>query len=418
MNAVVLISVIGVVAFVAALFAAHRNVLPVTIPWWVALATASFVVCYALGIATPWGWLIVGVLVLSLIACMLHIILGSVFLASSLVIVIAIAGLTGLQGQPPQTPTALASTPAKTNVVPASNTTTTCDARFVQAPLDRGTQSRYIVDGVVTLKLDANTPAIEKRDAYLAAAGHDVVLLGIYAYASGLWADPNNTEPLVSDACLSPKGQEVYTMLIGAWTANGSNAANAPTPADGTNSGIDGGKMVIAATAGMRNGRTGILITLANGSSVFVDDLCGNVIFRGTPVNVPKGPTDQPTPVASAPPANTPPTVVPPKVCPPTMPYGTWPVCKGAPSGDPAARGTAPTGSGTSIDPGPGAYVPPAQMAPAPAAPYVAPAAPAPAPAAAAPKPDPAPAPAPEAAAPAAPAPAAGTSCAPGITTC
>ena len=282
-----------------------------------------------------------------------------------------------------------------------------CDAKFVQTPLDRGAQNRYIVNGVVTLKLDPSTPAIEKRDAYLAAAGHDVVLLGAYAYASGLWADPNDTTPLLSGSCLSPKGQEVHTMLVGAWTSNGSTSENTPTPNDGTNSGIDSGKMVVASTPGMQSGRTGTRITFANGSSIFIDDRCGNLVFTGTP-SIPKGPTDQPPPPPTTP------------TC-PTGQVGVPPNCleKKVPSQGPAPRGNAPVGGGKNADPGPGVYVPPAQMVHPPATP-VAPAPPAPAASTppVASTPDPAPAPPPEVSAPPASDPATGCSPPPGMTTC
>lgn len=190
-------------------------------------------------------------------------------------------------------------------------------------------------------------------------------------------------------------------MLVGAWTANGSKAENAATPVTGTNSGISGGKVVVASTPGMRSGRTGMIITFANGSSVFIDDDCGNLVFPGTPINIPKGPTDQP-------PVVTPPVVTPP----PTLE-------KKVPSQDPAAQGNAPVGGGKNIDPGPGVYVPPAQMSQPPAAPRVNPAPPV---VVKAPPigsvPDPAPAPAPEPEAPAPEAPATGCAPAPGMTTC
>ena len=105
-------------------------------------------------------------------------------------------------------------------------------------------------------------------------------------------------------------------------------------------------------------------------------------------------------------------------VCPPNQPFGTWPVCKDAPSNDPAPQGNAPVGGGTNVDPGPGTYVPPSLMVQPPAAPRVNPAPPVVQAPPVGSTPDPAPAPAPEPSAPVPADPATGTSCAPGIPAC
>jgi len=154
----------------------------------------------------------------------------------------------------------------------------------------------------------------------------------------------------------------------------------------------------------------GTAIVFTNGSTVVKLRLdCGFQNVRESFPGVPSMPPGSPE-------APKPPTT---PSCPPGT-TGTPPNCLEAkiPSQDPAPRGNAPVGGGTNADPGPGVYVPPAQMVQPPAAPRVNPAPPAPAPAVVVPVPDPAPAPAPEPAAPAPAAPATGTSCAPGITSC
>lgn len=87
------------------------------------------------------------------------------------------------------------------------------------------------------------------------------------------------------------------------------------------------------------------------------------------------------------------------------------------PSQDPAVKGKAPVGGGTNVDPGPGTYIPPAQMDQPPATPREDPA---PLPAPSTPPvgstPDPAPAPAPEQ--PGQPVNQPGDACAPGIPSC
>ncbi len=110
--------------------------------------------------------------------------------------------------------------------------------------------------------------------------------------------------------------------------------------------------------------------------------------------------------------------IIPVKVCPPSMPHGTFPVCKDSPSNDPAARGNAPVGGGTNLDPGPGAFIPSTSMVRPPAAPRVNPAPPVVQAPPVGSTPDPAPAPAPEPLAPVPADPATGTSCAPGIPVC
>lgn len=103
---------------------------------------------------------------------------------------------------------------------------------------------------------------------------------------------------------------------------------------------------------------------------------------------------------------------------PASQPTPTPTLEKKIPSQDSAPRGNAPVGGGTNLDPGPGTYVPPAQMVQPPATPYVAPAPPVVTTPPVTSTPDPAPAPSPQVSAPPASAPATGCSPAPGMTTC
>ena len=173
----------------------------------------------------------------------------------------------------------------------------TCPAEFVQAPYDRGEFNRLVEGGAAALLPQGSAaPALDKRSAYLRAAGIDVNILAIYAHASGLWTDPNLTQGLVTDdkSCLTPTGQTLHAQLVGAWTAMGSKAENSPTPTTGTNSGIHNGVFVVAKEPGMRAGRTGVRITFSNGTSIFIDDLCLNPVYETPPPkSIIPGPTDE-----------------------------------------------------------------------------------------------------------------------------
>ena len=151
---------------------------------------------------------------------------------------------------------------------------------------------------------------------------------------------------------------------------------------------------------------------LQTGTGVFVD--CHNPWRLPTPKPTPKS-KSTPTPT---PKSKSTPTPTPVKVCPPNQPHGTWPVCKDSPSNDPAARGNAPVGGGTNLNPGPGTLIPRSQMVNPPSGARVNPAPPVVQAPPVGSTPDPAPAPAPEPLAPVPADPATGTSCAPGIPVC
>lgn len=298
-------------------------------------------------------------------------------------------------------------TPAATATV-APVIAANCDKKFVQVA---GNNASNRVDADFAVKYAKATAATHnmakaQRTVLLENSANNAQRLAIWSNAFGLYANPNNWRPLVSGKCLSAEGQALYYRFEGTLSAKGTTLSETQASAGALNSGINRGTYGVASTPGLSGNRKAVKVTLSDGSFVMILVRCGNVVFLSKP-NLPAVPTD-----------NRPP-VTPKKVCPPNQPFGTWPVCKDAPSNDPAAKGNAPVGGGTNLDPGPGTYVPPSLMVQPPATPYVAP----PPPVATTPPvgstPDPAPAPAPQ---PSAPPPTqaedGGCSPAPGETTC
>lgn len=344
---------------------------------------------------------------------------GAIVTGGLIVLGIMTLVLVTIVGQPtivananqPTTPSATATTTA----VPAKST---CDKKFVQVD---GNNASNRVDADFATKYaaataSANNVGAAQKKVLLENSANNGQRLAIWSNAFGLYSNPNDWKPLVSGNCLSAEGQALYYKLEGTLSAKGVKFEEGQARAASLNTGVNRGTYGVSVTPGLTGNTRAIKVTLSDGSFVTILVRCGNVVFPSKP-NLPEVPTDQPTPKPTPPPVIQ-------KVCPPDMPNGTWPVCKDSPSKDPAAQGNAPVGGGTNLDPGPGAYIPPASMVRPPAAPRVNPPPPVvttpgrtPAPPVGS-TPDPAPAPVPEPAAPVPTAPATGTSCAPGILVC
>lgn len=332
------------------------------------------------------------------------------------IMVLVLATLFANMGQ--SDTTAAKPKPAATAaVVPAI--AANCDKKFVQVA---GNNASNRVDADFAVKYAKATAATHnmskaQRTVLLENSANNGQRLAIWSNAFGLYDNPNNWKPLVRGNCLSAEGQALYYRFEGTLSAKGTTLSETQASAGALNSGINRGTYGVASTPGLSGNRKAVKVTLSDGSFVMILVRCGNVVFPSKP-NLPAVPTDNRPPVTPKPTPKSTPMPTPVKVCPPNQPFGTWPVCKDAPSNDPAPRGNAPVGGGTNVDPGPGTYVPPASMTRPPAAPRVNP----PPPVATTPPvgstPDPAPAPAPEPSAPVPADPATGTSCAPGIPAC
>lgn len=319
----------------------------------------------------------------------------------------------------------------------APTTSPTCDPQYVQVA-SNNEGNRVIGDfeaRYATATAEANNLADSQRSLLLDESGKNAQTLAVWAHAFGLYEDPNNWQPLLAaDNCLSTEGQKLHAQFEGAISAKGSMFEEAEAPADAFNSGISDGTYGASSTAGVTGDRKAIKTTLSDGSVVYIMVRCGNPVYPGKP-NLPEVPTDNPPPPVDVPP------VIPPTDNPPSNPPKDTPKCPWNPAlppdspnclqpKDPSkgsnSQGNAPVGGGPKVDPGPGTYVPPAEMEQPPAAPYVPPAAPAPKPPAPAPGPspapvpvpDPAPAPSPEPAAPKPSAPETGCIAIPGVMDC
>lgn len=272
----------------------------------------------------------------------------------------------------------------------------TCSAEFTQIPAAREGSK---VDSDFATKYAAATAEAAnlseaQRTLLLEQSGKDALTLATWSHAFGLYEDPNAWQTLVVDNCLSSEGQKLHNQLEGALTATGTTLEEAEAPANGYNSGISNGVYGVASEQGVRGDRKAIKVTLKDGTVVYIMVRCGNPVYPGKP-SLPEVPTDNP-PVCTWNPA-----------LPPDSPDCVEPknVTEGA-----YVRGNAQTGGGPKAEPGPGVYIPPAEMEQPPATPHVDPATPtpvlpAPAPSSSStpvPAKDPAPAPEPSALAPSA----------------
>jgi hypothetical protein len=319
-----------------------------------------------------------------------------------LLISVSLAVLSNTRSSSTATTTATASATV-TATATASPSAAVCDAKFVQVVANNNGDK---VDGDFEQKYAAATSGAAnlsdaQKQLLLTETANNAQRLAIWSNGFGLYASPNNWQPLVDGNCLSAAGRDLYNQFAGALNAKGTTFAEGDAPATGYNSGVSGGTYQVYATPGVTGNRKAIKVTLANGTVVWIMVRCGNVVYSTPPPGVP---------------TTTPPVVTPSPTCPPKT-HGVWPVCKDDPAVDPQNLGNNKTGGGgkapVQTDPvgPPAAGIPPAA--------YTKPAAPAPA--AAVPVgaiPDPVPAPAPEPAAPPPGGAARGTSCAPGIPTC
>lgn len=263
----------------------------------------------------------------------------------------------------------------------ASVSDTDCDPLFQQVEVsnENNRVDNHFSDLVNEARNQPGSLNANLRDALLERSAQNGMLLATWSSTVGLHEDPNDWDQLVDGDCLSEEGQRLHAQFEGALKATGTSVAIGEAPENGYNSGVNDGVFGVDANPGVRGDRTAVMITMKDGSKVYIMVRCGNPVYPGKP-NLPEVPTDNP------PPPTTPPTNPPPPPPPTNEPKD--------PSEDPYPRGNAPVGGGPNADPGPGTYIPPQQMQQPPSQPRVDPPPPAPQPAPAPPTVTPSPAPA------------------------
>ena len=215
--------------------------------------------------------------------------------------------------------------------IPTSSQTDTpsddqaCDAQFKQV---EGNNASTRVDADFSTKYaeataQAGNLSDAQRQLVLTNSANNAQRLAIWSHAFGLHESPNDWKTLVNGDCLSQEGQKLYTGLEAVLTAKGTTFKEAEAPANGYNSGVSDGTFGVSNEQGVSGDRKAILITLPDGSQVYLMVRCGNPVFPNNP-GLPEVPTDNP-PKPTTPPSTTPPTT-PPSTTPPTTPpceYGT-----------------------------------------------------------------------------------------------
>ena len=136
--------------------------------------------------------------------------------------------------------------------------------------------------------LDANV-----RDALLERSAQNGQLLATWTSAFGLHEDPNDWDQLVDGTCLSEEGQRLHAQFEGALKATGTSVAIGEAPANGYNSGVQNGTFGVESTPGVGGDRTAVVITMPDGTKVYIMVRCGNIVYEGKPP-LPEVPTDNP----------------------------------------------------------------------------------------------------------------------------
>lgn len=187
---------------------------------------------------------------------------------------------------------------------PTDSATDTCPAEFQQVA-SNNVGNRVIGDfeqRYATATLEANNLSDAQRELLITEAGKDATVLAAWSYALGLVTvtEANNTDVLVEDGCLSREGERLFYQFEGALNASGTNLAEGQAPVDGTNSGISDGVFGVNPTSGVIGDRRAIIITLKDGTVVYILVRCGNPVFPGNP-GLPEVPTDNPKDIGDAP---------------------------------------------------------------------------------------------------------------------
>ena len=193
------------------------------------------------------------------------------------------------------TDTASGNIAAPTPSPTASASEAICDPLFQQEELEN-TNNR--VDEHFQARIEQAIQAggsIEDnlRDALLERAGKNGHTLAIFASEFELHEDPNDWDQFVDGTCLSDEGQQLHAQLEGALKTYGTSIALGEAPANGHNSGVSDGVFGVESTPGVGGDRTAVVITMPDGTKVYIMVRCGNIVYEGKPP-LPEVPTDNP----------------------------------------------------------------------------------------------------------------------------
>lgn len=260
--------------------------------WRGAWLLPAFVLYFGLDweLSSPWSWMFKLAFWLAVIVVLVTTILpAKTKLAKAPLALVSIVIVLGLLGSgwnwasngddvPVARPTTAAPTVTDTPVAEA------CADAFTQS-LDPNKQYRFVSDG---FKGTSN----EKRQQLIEALGHDYRYLDFFA--EQLFHKSIDETSLFNGDCLSADGQSLHAEVKGALMASGAKKGKAS--ADSYNTGMEGGKAVVANDRGINGNRSATVYTLADGTELVVMDRCGNIALPSPPDNLPPGKTDNPKP--------------------------------------------------------------------------------------------------------------------------
>lgn len=155
-------------------------------------------------------------------------------------------------------------------------------------------KNRWLVDGLPSLR-EAKTEQ-EARTAILEwvtqVRQDPVTLAGAAKYF--LDRDIAQSELFDSKGCATEKAATLESELLIA--VGQAQVKPEEAPSDGTNSGVDNGKVVASVHAGISGDRGAVKVTLSDGREIWVMARCANPVVRNPSRDIPRGKTDEPTP--------------------------------------------------------------------------------------------------------------------------
>jgi hypothetical protein len=241
------------------------------------------------------GLIVLCMIIVSLVASVIHVDWGRLF--------------TGGIERPQAGPTASSTTSVPSQMPSGSPTTTPKPSPTMACPqtwevkyADHGS-NRWFAEGIASIQN-------AKTNAQAAAAAQDWVhrvesdpinLSGAISYF--LNKDVPQAE-LVDGKCASETAKSFATQLeLKLSTAKSITAGNAPS--NGTNSGVDNGRVVSATSSGVTGNTKAIKVDLGNGKVIWIMARCGNAVTTGK-APVPPGKTERQPKPPSHPPTSTP----------------------------------------------------------------------------------------------------------------
>jgi hypothetical protein len=202
-------------------------------------------------------------------------------------------------------------------------------------------KNRWFAEGMASISdAETNADAVAAAPDFSERVSQDPVLL--VGAAKGLHVQDNVDIATLTDSkgCATDATVKLKIGLdVAIATAHSITLGEAP--ANGTNTGVENGKVVSDVGGTISGNRKAIQIVLSDGTTIWIMARCGNIVTSGPPI-FPPGKTDNP-------PCQETGTCVP-VVCPPNLPHGTPATgCKDTPAQAPNHSG----GNGTSYSPTP-----------------------------------------------------------------